>query len=84
MIDPLERWRRHLETRKLWTQELHDQYSQEITDELMTAVKNAGALGNPAVETMFDDVFGELTPQLREQKAELMALPRAKPQHGGH
>jgi pyruvate dehydrogenase E1 component alpha subunit len=82
--DPLERWRRYLETRKLWTQELHDQYSQEITDELMAAVKAAGELGNPAVETMFDDVFGALTPQLEEQKAELMSLPRAKPQHGGH
>jgi pyruvate dehydrogenase E1 component alpha subunit len=82
--DPLERWRRHLETRKLWTQELHDQYSQEITEELMTAVKRAGELGNPAVETMFDDVFSDLPPHLQEQKAELMSLPRAKPQHGGH
>ncbi len=82
--DPLERWRRYLETRKLWTQELHDQYSQEITDELMTAVRKAAELGNPAVETMFDDVFAALTPQLEEQKAELMSLPRAKPQHGGH
>jgi 2-oxoisovalerate dehydrogenase E1 component alpha subunit len=82
--DPLERWRRYLETRKLWTQELHDQYSQEITDELMAAVKRAGELGNPAVETMFDDVFSDLPPHLQEQKAELMSLPRAKPQHGGH
>jgi len=82
--DPLERWRRYLETRKLWTQELHDKYSQEITDELMTAVKRAGDLGNPAVETMFDDVFSDLPPHLQEQKAELMSLPRAKPQHGGH
>jgi pyruvate dehydrogenase E1 component alpha subunit len=82
--DPLERWRRHLETRKLWTQALHDQYSQEITEELMTAVKRAGELGNPAVETMFDDVFSDLPPHLQEQKAELMSLPRAKPQHGGH
>src|SRR5438270_8935043 len=82
--DPLERWRRYLETRKLWTQELHDRYSHEITDELVTAVKRAGELGNPAVETMFDDVFSDLPPHLQEQKAELMSLPRAKPQHGGH
>jgi 2-oxoisovalerate dehydrogenase E1 component alpha subunit len=82
--DPLERWRRHLETRGLWSQELHDKYSAEITEELMAAVKRAGELGNPPVESLFDDVFSELTPQLQEQKAELMALPRAKPQHGGH
>ncbi|HXU70327.1 MAG TPA: thiamine pyrophosphate-dependent dehydrogenase E1 component subunit alpha [Polyangia bacterium] len=82
--DPLERWRRHLETRKLWSQELHDKYAQEITDELMAAVKHAGELGNPPVESMFDDVFVDLPPHLQEQKAELMSLPRAKPQHGGH
>ncbi|HEX8951363.1 MAG TPA: thiamine pyrophosphate-dependent dehydrogenase E1 component subunit alpha [Polyangia bacterium] len=82
--DPLERWRRYLETRKLWTPELHDQYSQQITDELMAAVKRAGELGNPPVESMFDDVFAEIPPHLAEQKAELLSLPRAKPQHGGH
>jgi TPP-dependent pyruvate/acetoin dehydrogenase alpha subunit len=82
--DPLERWRRYLETRKLWTQELHDKYSAEITEELMTAVKRAGELGNPAPETMFDDVFSDVPPHLQEQRAEMMALPRPKSGHGGH
>ena len=82
--DPLERWRRHLETRKLWTQALHDQYTQEITDELVTAVKNAGELGNPAIETLFDDVFAELPPHLQEQKAQMLSWPRPKSGHGGH
>ncbi|MDB4970651.1 MAG: Branched-chain alpha-keto acid dehydrogenase, component, alpha subunit protein [Myxococcales bacterium] len=82
--DPLERWRRHLESRKLWTQELHDKYSQEITEELMACVKAAGELGNPAPETLFDDVFAELPPHLEEQKAEMMSRPRPKPAHGGH
>jgi 2-oxoisovalerate dehydrogenase E1 component alpha subunit len=82
--DPLERWRRYLETRGLWNQKLHDDYAREITDELQAAIKHAGEIGNPAVETMFDDVFAELPPHLVEQKAELMALPRAKSGHGGH
>lgn len=82
--DPLERWRRHLESRKLWTQELHDQYSQEITEELMACVKAAGELGNPAPETLFDDVFAELPPHLEEQRAEMMSRPRPKSGHGGH
>jgi hypothetical protein len=33
---------------------------------------------------MFDDVFAEIPPHLAEQKAELLALPRAKSGHGGH
>jgi 2-oxoisovalerate dehydrogenase E1 component alpha subunit len=82
--DPLERWRRYLETRKLWTQELHDQYSHEITEELMACVKAAGELGNPAPETLFDDVFAELPPHLVEQRAEMMSRPRPKSGHGGH
>ena len=82
--DPIERWRRYLERRGLWTQALHDQYSQEITEELMAAVKHAGEVANPPVETMFDDVFAEVPPHLEEQKAYLMSLPRAKSGHGGH
>ncbi len=79
--DPLERWRRHLERRGLWTQALHDEYAQAIGDELAAAVKQAGELGPPAVETLFDDVFAQVPPHLEEQKRELMSLPRAK---GGH
>jgi pyruvate dehydrogenase E1 component alpha subunit len=82
--DPIEKWRRHLVKRGLWTQAIHDSYTQEITDEIMAALKHAETLGPPALETMFDDVFGELTPQLEEQKAECLAGPRAKSGHGGH
>ena len=63
---------------------MHDQYSQQITGELMAAVKRAGELGNPPVDSMFDDVFADIPPHLQEQKSELLSLPRAKPQHGGH
>ncbi len=79
--DPIERWRRHLASRKLWTQELHDKYTKEINDEIAEALKHAEKVAMPPVESMFDDVFAELTPQLIEQRAELMAMPRAK---GGH
>ncbi len=82
--DPLERWRRYLEGRGLWTQAIHDQYAKEITDELMAALAHAEKLGPPAVSTLFDDVYAELTPQLEEQKAYLLGSPRARPLHGGH
>jgi len=82
--DPIERWRRHLERRGLWSQAVHDEYQQQITDELMAAVKHAGELGGPPVESLFDDVFAELPPHLAEQKAELLSLPRARSGHGGH
>ncbi len=37
--DPLERWRRHLERRGLWSAQLHDQYVRAITDEIVAAAE---------------------------------------------
>jgi 2-oxoisovalerate dehydrogenase E1 component alpha subunit len=82
--DPIERWRRYLEHRGLWSEQLHEQYTQEITDELMAALKHAESVPPPPVESMFDDVFADIPPHLAEQKRELLALPRAKSGHGGH
>lgn len=82
--DPLERWRRYLETRGLWSQAMHDDYTKAITDELMAELALAEKVPAPELSTMFDDVYAELTPQLEEQKAYLLTSPRAKPLHGGH
>jgi 2-oxoisovalerate dehydrogenase E1 component alpha subunit len=82
--DPIERWRRYLERRGLYSSELHERYTQEITGELTAALRHAEQVGPPAVETMFDDVFADLPPHLSEQRAELLALPRVQSSHGGH
>lgn len=82
--DPLERWRRHLQHRGIWNEGLHERLVGELTDEIAIAVKQASEQPSPDVETLFDDVFAELPPHLVEQKAELLAQPRAKPGHGGH
>jgi len=82
--DPIERWRRYLVKRGLWTQAIHDQYATEITEEMMTALKTAEALGPPSLDTIFSDVFAQLPPHLVEQQAELLNGPRPKTGHGGH
>jgi pyruvate dehydrogenase E1 component alpha subunit/2-oxoisovalerate dehydrogenase E1 component alpha subunit len=82
--DPIERWRRYLVKRGLWTEALHDQYTREITDEMMGELKRVESVPPPALETLFDDVFAEIPPHLAEQKAALLAGPRPKPSHGGH
>jgi 2-oxoisovalerate dehydrogenase E1 component alpha subunit len=80
--DPIERWRRYLVERGLWSEALHQRYTQEITAELLAALEHAEHVGAPPVASMFDDVFAELPPHLREQRAELLSAPRAK--SGGH
>jgi 2-oxoisovalerate dehydrogenase E1 component alpha subunit len=82
--DPIERWRRYLERRGLYDEALHGEYTREITEELMEALKRAEGVGAPAVETMFDDVYVDVPAHLQEQRAELVALPRQKSGHGGH
>ncbi len=82
--DPIERWRRYLVKRGLWTQAIHDQYASEITEEMMAALKTAESLGPPSLDTIFSDVFAQLPPHLVEQQAELLNGPRPKLGHGGH
>jgi 2-oxoisovalerate dehydrogenase E1 component alpha subunit len=79
--DPIERWRRYLVKRGIWSQALHDGYVKEITDEMMAALKHADNVGVPPVESMFDDVFAEVPAHLAEQRDYLLGFPRAK---GGH
>jgi len=79
--DPLERWRRYLDSRGLWSQAMHDAYAKELSDEVMSALASAEQIGAPALATMFDDVYAELTPRLIEQKAYLAGSPRAKTGH---
>jgi TPP-dependent pyruvate/acetoin dehydrogenase alpha subunit len=82
--DPIERWRRYLVGRNLWSQELHDRYAAEIQQEIAAALEHAESVGPPMLASLFDDVYAELPPHLREQREECLAGPRAKSGHGGH
>jgi pyruvate dehydrogenase E1 component alpha subunit len=76
--DPLARVRRHLEQGGLWSDEKQRDQEGEARAEIDAAIDAAEKLGPPSLSTMFDDVFGALTPQLEEQRAELLAAPRAQ------
>jgi 2-oxoisovalerate dehydrogenase E1 component alpha subunit len=82
--DPIERWKRYLLHRSIYSESIEAEYRQSITDELSAAHKQAEETGPPPVESLFDDVYAELPPHLQEQKAWLLAQPRVAPMHGGH
>jgi TPP-dependent pyruvate/acetoin dehydrogenase alpha subunit len=75
--DPLHRLRGYVRHRGLWSErweaELTERHHREISD----AVAAAERKPLPAVETLFDDVYQDLPWHLREQRAYLMAQPRA-------
>jgi TPP-dependent pyruvate/acetoin dehydrogenase alpha subunit len=82
--DPIERFRRYLVGRDLWSEDLEARYRKEIVDEIVAAIQHAEITGPPPVETMFDDVYADLPPHLAEQREYLLSLPRATGGHGAH
>jgi 2-oxoisovalerate dehydrogenase E1 component alpha subunit len=76
--DPIVRVRRYLEGRDAWSDAAQHDLDGEIAAEIDAAVDAAEKVGPPALETMFDDVYGSLTPGLEEERAELLAAPRAQ------
>ncbi len=70
--DPLERFRAWLKAKKLWSQAWEDESKAAVEAELNRAVEAAESTPAPAVETLFDDVYGRLPAMLEEQKAALL------------
>jgi len=85
--DPILRMRRYLVKQGVLDEAADEKLRGEIRDELQRSLKEAEAYpAKPPIESLFEDVFAETTPQLREQLAELEAAmaedPRvANPRH---
>ena len=65
--DPLARFERFLEKRKLWSAKTREQYYSEAMAEIDAAAKEAAATPRPALETIFSDVYATLPAHLRRQ-----------------
>ncbi len=72
--DPVLRLKKHLIVRGAWSEERHVQAEAEITDEVITAQRQAeehGTLhagGKPSVRDIFEGVYAEMPPHLRRQR----------------
>ncbi|MCX7562554.1 thiamine pyrophosphate-dependent enzyme [Xanthomonadaceae bacterium XH05] len=75
--DPIERLKKHLIVRGLWSEEKHEQTRAELDAEMSAALKEAethGALGSdnrPGAADMFEDVYKEMPEHLRRQRQQL-------------
>ncbi len=72
--DPIVRFQQYLKHKKLWTEKFEQECYENAKAAMQAAVTTAEALPNPGVDTMFDDVFMNLTPQLKEQREQLRDL----------
>jgi len=79
--DPVVRFRKFLERRGLWNEEIEKEISAKHNDEISRVVAASDGLGLPPVETLFDDVYEEMPPGLGEQRAYLLSQPRVRAPH---
>ncbi len=80
--DPLSRWKQYLHHRGLWDDAWEQQQRDAINEEIGSCLKQAEAQGPPPLSSLIEDVFAEPTAALREQYAEVAAMPRQKSPHG--
>jgi TPP-dependent pyruvate/acetoin dehydrogenase alpha subunit len=79
--DPVARFGAYLRARNL----LDDAHEKEVVarhnEQIAAAVADAGTLGAPPLDTLFEDVYEEIPWHLREQREWLLAQPRTKSPH---
>jgi pyruvate dehydrogenase E1 component alpha subunit len=66
--DPIERVRRYLESRDAWSGEWQEAIEQEEFAAIEAVVEEAEALPPQRPEEIFEAMFAQMTPQLREQQ----------------
>ncbi|MEM1453363.1 MAG: thiamine pyrophosphate-dependent enzyme [Planctomycetota bacterium] len=76
--DPVERFRRFLEKRGIWNQELEDSMRKNTLAEIDAAAKAAEATAKPGLETIFSDVYEEVPAHIRAQGEFLFDLSKRR------
>jgi 2-oxoisovalerate dehydrogenase E1 component alpha subunit len=72
--DPIARFQRYLQQKKLWTEAFETECTETAKAQIADAVKANLDRALPPPESLFDDVYMNLTPQLREQRQQLHDL----------
>ena len=69
---PIARVRRFLESNKLIESDCTKKWSIESRQKVLDALMEAEKLPKPAIDNLFADVYDRLTPELEDQKVELL------------
>lgn len=79
--DPVKRLRGYLKTRDLWSEEREAEQVAKFNDAISAALKAAETLAEPALTSIFEDVYEDVPRHLVEQRDYLMAQKRVKSPH---
>jgi 2-oxoisovalerate dehydrogenase E1 component alpha subunit len=78
--DPIALVRAYLQAQGAWDDARESALKEEIDSRFKQAVSSAEKVGKPSLASLFDDVYQEPIPALREQREQLLKGPRA-PEH---
>ena len=70
--DPIERLRKFMITKKLWTKKYDERVKRSAEREIGEAVKDMETVTKPRVEDVFDYMYKELPESLKNQKKKLL------------
>ena len=70
--DPVERMRKYLELKGLWSSDKEDALRKELDDSITTTIREVERAPPPPLESLFTDVFEDLTPVLQEEMEEYL------------
>jgi 2-oxoisovalerate dehydrogenase E1 component alpha subunit len=79
--DPLKRLRGYLKVKGLWSEAAEKDIVDKYNDEVTAAVDKANTLGEPPIESIFEDVYENEPWHLAEQRQYLMSQARTKSPH---
>ncbi len=70
--DPVERMRKYLELKGLWSAAQEDALRKELDDTITATIREVERAPPPPLESLFTDVFEDLTPVLKEEMEEYL------------
>jgi pyruvate dehydrogenase E1 component alpha subunit len=65
--DPIDRFRQYLEGKSLWDEKKEKTLQEELKALIADAIAEAEPMPPPSLESVFEDVYAEMTPQLKRQ-----------------
>ena len=79
--DPIDRMRKYLELKGLWSEADDAKLRAELEDLIQATVREVERHPPPPIESLFEDVYAEMTPQIKEQMdAYLASGERRRPE----
>ncbi len=78
--DPIQRFRRYLEEKKIWDSQKEEMVQEQVKEEILSAIAEAEKYGPPPIESMFEDVYAEMPASLVEQRDYLVEYLNRHPE----